>query len=286
MSNNTKNDAAARAAADAVRLRKLHHADAPLLLANAWDPISAAVVATQGASAIATTSGGVSWAHGRADGQHLDGHQAVEAIRAIVAAVAIPVSADIEAGYGRTPDEVTATVGAVIDAGAAGINLEDAPGDEGPLLDPVEQAQRIRAARDSGAHHGVEVVINARTDVFLAGGFPDALGEAIARAEQYAEAGADCLFAPALTDLATIAALVADCPLPVNVMVGPGAPTVTQLAEVGVRRISVGTAVAQAAYDVVRQAGDELLTRGTYTFLGSELSYGHLNGLAQSATAP
>lgn len=282
MPNSMKNDAAARAAADAVRLRKLHHADAPLVLANAWDPITAAIVAAQGASAIATTSGGVSWAHGRADGQQLDGQQAVEAVRAIVAAVAIPVSADIEAGYGRAPDEVAATVGAVIDAGAAGINLEDAPGDDGPLLDPFEQAQRIRAARDSGVERGVEIVINARTDVFLAGGCPDALGEALARAEQYAEAGADCLFAPALTDFATIAALVADCPLPVNIMVGPGAPTVAQLAEVGVRRISVGTAIAQAAYDAVRRAADELLTRGTYTSLGSELSYGDLNALVRS----
>ena len=251
-----------------------------LVLPNAWDVMSALVIANEGAAAIATTSGGVSWAHGHPDGQHLDHRQAVQAVAAIARAVDLPVSADIEGGYGRAPDEVAGVVARIVSVGACGINLEDSPGDGAPLLEPRAQARRIAAARAAARERGVELVINARTDVLLVEGSSATLNEALTRGELYAEAGADCLFVPGLTDLGTIGKLVARSPLPVNTMAGPGTPSVAQLAEVGVRRISVGTAIAQAAFSIAARTARELLTHGTYASLDAELSYAALNALA------
>ena len=251
-----------------------------LVLANAWDVMSALVLANEGAAAIATTSGGVSWAHGQPDGQHLDPSEAVRAVAAIVRAVDLPGSADIEGGYGRAPREVTSVVERIISVGAGGINLEDSPGEGAPLLEPRAQETRIAAARAASRECGVGLVINARTDVFLAGGSSASLDEVLARGEWYAEAGADCLFVPGLIELESITKLVARSPLPVNIMAGPGAPSVAQLADVGVRRISVGTAIAQAAYSAAARSARELLTHGTYASLGTELSYAALNALA------
>jgi 2-methylisocitrate lyase-like PEP mutase family enzyme len=268
-------------AQQAVRLRALHHDREVLVLPNAWDAMSAALIAAGGARAIATTSGGVAWAHGYADGQHLSRDAATSAIAAIAAAVSVPVSADIEGGYGPSGEDVALTVDAVIAAGAAGINLEDSAGPASLLLDPATQARRITAARQAGQAAGVEIVINARTDVYLIAEsqFPDPLQEVVARAEQYAKAGADCLFVPGLAELSTIATLVGRSPLPLNIMAGPGAPTVAQLADVGVRRVSVGTALAQAAYSLIDRAARELLEHGTYSGLDAQLSYGDLNEL-------
>lgn len=257
------------------------------MLPNAWDVMSAAIIAARGAPAIATTSAGVSWAHGYADAQHIDRDTAALAVTQIVLSVTVPVSADIEGGYGTTPDDVATTVEAVIAAGAAGINLEDSPGTTSPLIDPGDQAARIAAARASGRQAGVELVINARTDVFLIGPdqFRDPLDEVISRAAHYAEAGADCLFVPGLVDLAAIDALVTRCPLPVNIMAGPGAPTVAQLVDSGVRRISVGAGIAQAAYSLADRAAEELFEHGTYGNLDAKLSYSQLNQLAPFSRA-
>jgi len=263
----------------AVRLRALHHDGGVLVLPNAWDAMSAALIAAAGAKAIGTTSGGVAWAHGRADGQHITRQMAVDAVARIAAVVSVPVTADIEGGYGPGADDVATTVEAIIAAGAAGINLEDSPGTSSGLVDPDLQARRIGAARQAGQTAGVEVVINARTDVYLISPseFADPFGEVVARAVRYAEAGADCLFVPGLVDLTTIATLVGRSPLPVNIMAGPGAPTVAQLADVGVRRVSVGTALAQTAYSAIDRAARELLEDGTYNSVDIRLSYGELN---------
>jgi 2-methylisocitrate lyase-like PEP mutase family enzyme len=273
-----------RAARDAVLLRSMHGGDEVLVLANAWDAMSAAIIASAGARAVATTSGGISWTLGHPDGQGLAREGAVAAIERIVSAVRVPVSADIEGGYGRDPDAVAMTVASVVAAGAAGINLEDTLGVGAPLIDPRLQAQRIRSARNAGNESGVAVVINARTDVFLLNpaAHGDRLAEVIARGHLYREAGADCLFVPGLFDLPTIAALVEGSPLPINIMAGPGGATVAQLAAVGVKRVSVGTFIAQAAYALVRRAAVELLERGTLGAVADRLSYKDLNAIAKS----
>ena len=256
---------------------RLHRPGNPLLLPNAWDVASAVLIAAAGAPAIATTSGGVAWSLGVPDAADLGAGRAAAVIDRITAAVSVPVSADIEAGYGPDADAVLATVTAVVRAGAVGVNLEDRlPGQSG-LLGPAEQADRLAAARTAADRLGVPLWINARTDVFLAGQGPAArLEEAADRAVAYAAAGADSIFVPGLTDPAAIAELAAG-PLPVAVMAGPGAPPVAELAAAGAARISLGTAIAQAAYAVAARAAAELLTAGTYTATAGGIGYAELN---------
>ncbi|MFY1698931.1 MULTISPECIES: isocitrate lyase/PEP mutase family protein [unclassified Solwaraspora] len=257
------------------------HSGGILVLPNAWDAGSAAAIAAAGARAIATTSGGVAWSVGRTDGHGMSRQEMVDQIRWIADAVDVPVTADIEGGYGPTPGDVADTVEAAVAAGAVGVNIEDSRAPGGPLFDLAEQADRVRAARDGATRAGLPgLVINIRTDVFLFGiGEPDGrLADVIERAEAYAQAGADCLFVPGLTDLATLATLTASVPLPVNVMAGPGAPTVAEFEAAGVRRVSLGTAVSQAAYAVAQRAAIEALTKGTYDELDGGLDYGTLNG--------
>jgi 2-methylisocitrate lyase-like PEP mutase family enzyme len=251
----------------AAEFRRLHQ-QGVLVLPNAWDAASARVVEAAGAAAVATTSGGVAWALGRPDGDRLPLELLAGAVERIAAAVAVPVSADVESGG---PD-VAATVRAVLAAGAVGINVEDGEA-------PVEAlADRIAAARDAA---GPDLFINARTDVYLRGlGDPgDRLAETVRRGEVCAEAGADGLFVPGLVDPAALRALVAEVPLPVNVMAGPGAPSVAELAALGVRRVSVGTGLAEVAYAAADRAARELLGAGTYGALEGGLGYGTLQEL-------
>lgn len=263
----------------AVTFRGLH-ADGVLVLPNAWDAGSAAMIAGAGAKAIATTSAGVSWAQGRSDGQHLTRDEMVAIVGRIAETVDVPVTADVEGGYGLGPDDVAETVRAAIGAGVVGINLEDSRPD-GDLFAPAAQADRIQAARTAAAEAGLpELFVNLRTDVFLFGiGAPEGrLDDVLARADAYTAAGADGLFVPGLLDLETIEAITSKVSLPVNVMVGEGAPDVATLAGVGVRRISLGMAVAQAAYTVARQAAVEALTDGTYASLAGSDGFGDING--------
>ncbi|MEQ4720515.1 isocitrate lyase/phosphoenolpyruvate mutase family protein [Nonomuraea sp. B19D2] len=262
----------------AARFRALHRGTV-LVLPNAWDAASAALIEAAGAQAIATTSAGVSWANGAPDAHGLSRQQMVAAVARIVSAVTVPVTADIEGGYGPGPDDVAATVRAVIEAGAVGVNLEDSPGPDGaPLLSPEDQARRIAAARAAAESAGVDLFVNARTDVYLFGvGAPgDRLADVETRARVYADAGADGLFVPGLLDLDAITRL-AGGPLPLNVMAGPGAPPVGELAAAGVARVSVGSAIAQSAYGYAARAASELLGGGTYTALANGLDYGALN---------
>jgi len=266
--------------AKAATLRSLHE-DGIFVLPNAWDAGSAAMIAAAGAWVIATTSAGVSWSLGRPDGQNLSREEAVDAIARIAATVGLPVTADVEGGYGSAPDAVAATVTAVIGAGAVGINLEDSGAPGGGLFDAAAQAGRIRAARAAAAAAGLpELVINARTDVFLfAIGEPEGrLDDVLARASAYAEAGADSLFVPGLLDLGTLAELTRKVPLPVNVMAGPGAPDVAALRAAGVRRVSLGQAVTQAAYTLARKAAAEVLSSGTYDAIAGADSFVDING--------
>lgn len=262
----------------------LHQAGDPLLLANAWDVASAVAIAAAGAKAIATTSAGVAWSVGVPDGADLGAERAAAAISRIAAAVPLPVSADIEAGYGDSPDAVAATVRAVVEAGAVGVNLEDRRAGSSSLFEPSEQADRLAAARAAASvlapvSGAASVWINARTDVFLSGASTStsaAVAAALRRAAAYKAAGADSLFVPGLVDLAAIAELAAG-PLPVAVMVWPGAPTVAELAAAGAVRISLGSAIAQAAYGVATRAAAELFTTGTYDSNADGFDYGTMN---------
>jgi 2-methylisocitrate lyase-like PEP mutase family enzyme len=265
--------------AKAVTLRSLH-ADGIFVVPNAWDAGSAAMIAAAGAQVIATTSAGVSWSLGRPDGQNLSRAEAVGAVARIAATVDLPVTADIEGGYGGDPGAVAATVAAVIGAGAVGINLEDSGAPGGGLFGAAAQAARIRAARAAATDAGLpELVINARTDVFLFGiGEPGGrLDDVLARAAAYAEAGADSLFVPGLLDLDTLATLTGKVSLPVNVMAGPGAPDVAALRAAGVRRVSLGQAITQAAYTLARRAAAEVLNAGTYDSIAGADSFGDIN---------
>ena len=197
------------------------------------------------------------------------------------------IAAEVQQMHGRKlrtaqvdADDVAATVRLIVEAGAVGINLEDSTAPGGPLFDVPEQVGRVRAARDAATAAGLpELWINIRTDVYLFGiGEPEGrLDDVLTRAGAYAAAGADSLFVPGLIDLETLTVLVKESPLPVNVMVWPGAPTVAELEAAGVRRISVGTAIAQSAYAVAQRAAAELLEHGTYTALEGGLDFGTVN---------
>jgi 2-methylisocitrate lyase-like PEP mutase family enzyme len=252
----------------AADFRRLHTAEPVLVLPNAWDAASARIVERAGAVAVATTSGAVAWSLGVPDGDRLPLELLAGAVGRIAAAVALPVTADVESG---APD-VAATVRAVTAAGAVGINIEDGGGAA------AAHVERIAAAREAG---GDELFLNARTDLFLLGiGDPaDRLPETIARAGAYADAGADGIFVPGVLDLPTLRTLAAEIPLPLNVLAGPGGPSVSELAAVGVRRVSVGTALAEAAYGVADRAARELLAAGTYGALTGGLAYGDLQKL-------
>ncbi|MEM7585147.1 MAG: isocitrate lyase/phosphoenolpyruvate mutase family protein [Acidobacteriota bacterium] len=269
----------------AAALRRLHQ-PGPLVLPNAWDATSARLIERAGAQAIATTSAGVSWALGHSDGEGLEREPMVAAIQAIAEAVEIPVTADIESGYGTgTPRDVYETVSAVLEAGAVGINLEDAPGaGDSPLLEPEAQAERLRAARSAAQERNVDLFINARTDVYLrAVGDPEGRAdEVMQRAASYLQAGADSVFVPGVADAATIASLVAGIDAPLNVMAGPGSPTVQELAELSVARVSLGPGLTLGAFGWIERVAREVLANGTYDHLGQGLTYPEANEIFRS----
>ncbi|MGW6445216.1 isocitrate lyase/PEP mutase family protein [Lentzea sp. NPDC055074] len=260
----------------ATTFRSLHD-DGLLILPNAWDAASAALVVRAGAKAVATTSAGVAWSLGRRDGQGLSRAEAIGAVARIAAAVDVPVTADVEGGY----DDLAATVSEVIGAGAVGVNIEDSKGD-GTLFPVAEQVDRLLEARAAAVSAGLpELVVNARVDVHLLGiGAPEGrLDEVLARAAAYADAGADCLYVIGLSDLEAIRHIAEASRLPLNVLAFPGAPTAAEFEAAGVRRLSVGPLVAQAAYAVAERAAAELLSKGTCAELEGGVDYGTLNAL-------
>ncbi|MGC2112053.1 MAG: isocitrate lyase/phosphoenolpyruvate mutase family protein [Candidatus Korobacteraceae bacterium] len=228
----------------AEQFRALHIPGRPLVLFNIWDAGSAKAAATGGARAIATGSWSVANANGFADGERIPRAFAIDNLRRIVGATDLPVTVDLESGYGDAPEAVGETVALAIDAGAVGCNLEDSFPADGKLRETVDQVDRIRRARLTADAANIRFFINARTDIFFRLS-PEQhndtmVAEAIARAHAYAEAGADGLFAPGLADIALIARLAEVSPLPLNIMVGDATPTVRTLAEHGVARVSHG----------------------------------------------
>ncbi|MQS12949.1 isocitrate lyase/phosphoenolpyruvate mutase family protein [Streptomyces kaniharaensis] len=256
-------------------LRELHRPGEPLVLANAWDAVSARLVAAAGARAVATASASVAWTLGSPDGGGADREQVLAQTALVVRAVELPVTADLESGYAPTAAGVGETVAALLATGAVGVNLED----EGRPL--AEAAERIAAARAAADAAGVPAFVNGRTDVFLHQlGEPEGrLDEAVRRLRAYVEAGADGVFVPGVADPATIAALVEAVPAPLNVLAGPGSPSVPELAKLGVARVSLGPGLAKAAFAAVRRAAEEVYASGTYTALDGGLTYQELNGL-------
>ena len=269
----------------AAAFRQLHAAGSPqlLVLPNAWDAMSARVVEAAGASAIATTSAGVSWALGYPDGQGLTREAMAEAVRRIVDAVQLPVTADVERGYGDgSPSDIAATVRAVIAAGAVGVNFEDSPGRNGaPLLDMAEQAARFSAAREAALAAGVDLFINARIDTYIkkVGDEEQRFDETVRRAQAYLAAGADGAFVPLAPNAETIGRLSAAIDAPLNVIAGPGTPTIGELRTLGVRRVSVGPGLARAVMAHIRRATTELLTSGSYDELRDQFTSPEANAL-------
>ncbi|MBR7824997.1 isocitrate lyase/phosphoenolpyruvate mutase family protein [Actinospica sp. MGRD01-02] len=264
----------------ATRFRALHDPAAPLALANVWDAAGARIVAAAGASAIATTSAGVAWGLGAADGDQVSRDAMLGQLARIVAASGdLPVTADIETGFGTSPADVADTIARVLDTGAVGVNIEDAlpaPGASGDPLRPVaEQAERLAAARAAAYRAGIPLYINARIDVFLCGVGEESgrLQATIDRARAYLEAGASGVFILGVRDAETIAALTAGIDAPVNV--GGGALSVAQLGKLGVARVSLGAGTALAAYGALDRMARELLGESP----SSALDYATLNGL-------
>lgn len=261
--------------------RGLHEAASGILvLPNAWDAMSARAIEAAGARAIATTSSGVSWSLGRPDGQGLTRDEMVGAVRRIVRAVGVPVTADVEGGYGRgLPEDAAETARQVVEAGAVGINLEDSPGRDGAvLLAPEEHAARIAGARSGG---GAGLFINARVDVYLRQAVAEErrFDETVRRARAYVAAGADGIFVPGLADAEVIRRLAGAVGAPLNVMAGPGSPDVPALRALGVSRVSVGPKLALAVMGQVQRAAAELLERGTYGALEGAPGFPEVNGM-------
>jgi len=243
---------------------------------------SARLIEEAGFPAIATSSAGVAFAHGFPDGQKISRDRMLAAVADIARAVKAPVTADAEAGYGNTPEDAATTARGVIQAGAVGMNFEDASGDVGrPLVDLSLQLERIRAIRETAEELGLPLVLNARTDVYLlqVGEPGTRYDRTVQRLQAFANAGADCAFAPGLRDAPTIGRLVADIRCPLNILAGPGSPSVAELAALGVRRISLGSGPMRAGLGLLRRLAEELKGHGTYAALEGAPSHTEMNAL-------
>jgi 2-methylisocitrate lyase-like PEP mutase family enzyme len=267
----------------AAQLLKLHHGSG-LLLPNAWDVASARIFEEAGFPAIATTSAGVAFALGYPDGELLTREEMLEVVGRIAKAVQVPVTADVEAGYGPNPADVAATMKKVIEVGGVGVNLEDNTGRGNPLYTAAEQAERIRAAREAALQTGVPLVINARIDTYLyqIGAAENRMADTLNRAQAYLAAGASTIFVPGVIDTPTIQQLVKGIAAPLNILAGPGAPSAPELFALGVKRISVGGSIMRATMGLTRAIAEELRDQGTYEALGRyPMSHADANKLFQ-----
>lgn len=267
----------------AVEFRNLHHGDHILILPNAWDIPSARIFEDAGFRAVATTSAGLSVSLGYPDGELISRDEMLGTVRRIANVLSVPLSVDIEAGFGAN-EEVVKTVRGVISAGAVGINIEDTTkGKERQLEDTDVQVRKIRAIRSVADSMDVPLVINARTDAFLLarGENLDRLRETIHRAEIYGEAGADCVFPFFVKDTESISTIIRAVRYPINILVGQGVPTIPELESLGVARVSIGPGAICAGFGLMRRIAKELLESGTYyTITEGAISYVELNRLA------
>jgi 2-methylisocitrate lyase-like PEP mutase family enzyme len=273
----------------AERFHELHQGPELLVLPNAWDVASACLFAgLNGCRAIATTSAGIAAGLGYLDGEQIPRDEMLDAVARIVAAVPVPVNADLESGYGPSAADAADTVDAAIEVGVGGINLED--GDQGApdrLVDTQDHVAKIVAAREVAESRGVPVVLNARTDVYWRSvGEPDErLDHAIERLCAYRAAGADCLFVPGLVEPDAIGSIVRSVDGPVNVLAQPRSPSVRELKELGVARVSIGSGLMRAALSHASAAAARIFQEGSFAGLAAadELSYAQLSDLLAAA---
>ncbi|NLR68945.1 isocitrate lyase/phosphoenolpyruvate mutase family protein [Chitinophaga varians] len=246
------------------QFKQLHHQETPLLLSNAWDVASARVMQEKGVKAIATSSSAIADTLGYADGQNISFGELLHIIRRIVACVEVPVSADIEAGYASSTEDLLANIDLLVAAGVAGINLEDsAPSGTRTLLPADDLVKKISAIKSHLAAKGQNLFINARTDTFLLD-IPGKLEETFVRARLYAQAGADGLFVPFIKDPADIEAVVSATTLPVNVLAMKGLAGIAELNTLGVKRISMGGSMYWAQKRALGQRLEQVIADGGF----------------------
>lgn len=270
-------------AAKAEALRKLHHGPRLLALANAWDVVSARILEDVGHPAIATSSAAVAFSRGYPDGQRISRDEMLDVVGRVAHAVRVPVTADMESGYGKTPEEIAEFTKALVASGAVGLNFEDVTGDsESSHVELPLQVKKIRALRETSAALGVPLVINARTDVYLMPIGPEAtrFERTVERLRAYREAGADCLFAPGVSDRELIAKLVKAVGGPLNILASAGSPSLSELEKMGVARVSAGSGAMRAAMGAFRQVAKDWLAHGSYDSLVScTVPFAELNRL-------
>jgi 2-methylisocitrate lyase-like PEP mutase family enzyme len=261
---------------DRCRVFRQLHESGCFVVPNPWDPGSARLLAQLGFRALATTSSGLAWSLGQTDNR-VSLEATLTHLRAISEAVEIPVSADFEGGFATAPEAVGANVAAATTTGIAGLSIEDSTGDpSSPLFDFSLAVERIQAARRAIEDSGTGMVLTGRSEGFIVGR-PD-LEETIRRLAAFADAGADCLYAPGLRNMADIKAVVAAvAPKPVNVLVGSDFASVAELSEAGVRRISVGGALARSAWTGFLQAAKEIAEHGTFVGLSRAVPFAEIN---------
>jgi 2-methylisocitrate lyase-like PEP mutase family enzyme len=261
--------------------RRMHHGPRVLLLPNVWDVASARIVENAGFTALATTSAGIAFSLGYPDGQKISREEMLAQVARIARAVDVPVSADVEAGYGNSPEDAAKTALGVIEAGAVGMNLEDRMENGQVLVDLSLQLEKIAAIRETAASAGISLVLNARTDVLLAhvGEESRRYDLALARLAAFRDARANCVFAPGLRDPETIRRLVADLRCPLNILAVPGSPTVGELEQLGVARVSLGSGPMRATLGLLRAIAAELKATGTYRAIENAPSHTDVNRL-------
>lgn len=273
---------AAEQPAKADAFRSLHQGPRLLILPNAWDAVSARLFEQAGFPAIATTSAGIAAVLGYPDGQRISRRQMLDMVGRIAAVVSVPVSADLEAGYGETPEAVAETIREAIAVGAVGANLEDGTGrTDPPLADLAYQVEVIKAVRAVAAQAQVPFVLNARTDVHLraVGEVAGRFAETVRRANAYRAAGADCLFVPGVKDREAIGQLVREIRGPVNILAGPGSPTLAELEQLGVARVTFGSGPMRATLPLVRRMAGELRAGSYALFTQTEFTHAGVNQL-------
>ncbi|MER5479128.1 isocitrate lyase/phosphoenolpyruvate mutase family protein [Streptomyces sp. NPDC002734] len=265
--------------------RRLHEADVPFVVPNPWDAGTARILHTLGFSALATTGAGLAHARGLPDGEgRLGRAEVLENARDIVAATPLPVTADLESGFGDTPQEVARTIRLAAEAGLVGGSVEDSTGRPDDPVRPLEEAvERITAAVEAARGLDFPFTVTARAENFFQGR-PD-LPDTVRRLQAYQEAGADVLYAPGLPDADAVRAVCSAVDRPVNVLMGAPALalTVDELGELGVRRISVGSAMSRAALGALVRAAQEIMTHGSFTFGADALPYAEVNAMMTAA---
>jgi 2-methylisocitrate lyase-like PEP mutase family enzyme len=263
----------------AALLRQLHRGPSILRICNVWDAASARIVEQAGFPAVATGSAGVAFSLGYPDGEAIPAEEMLAHVGRIARVVSVPVTADLEAGY----DDIERTAAGLAQAGAVGLNLEDFQ--NGKLVDPAVQIDKIRAVRAVGQRLGVPIVINARTEIYLAqiGSAETRFARSVERLQAYRDAGADCLFVPGVRDPDTIAELVKALQFPLNILASAGSPTVDMLQELGVARVSLGSGPMRATMGLLRRIAEEFRDSGTYhRMLDGSVPYPEANELMRN----